>query len=114
MSAFPLRRCLVGANVTGLTARWGASGLIFIPLVNIVVAKAFGKSGVFGFFGLFLFSIIGYLILGFGQARYTAPPVPCSALPSGRLPGCRTCDDTGVVFSRNTCQTTSHRGGPRS
>ncbi|WP_410599547.1 DUF5684 domain-containing protein [Amycolatopsis sp. lyj-90] len=56
--------------------------LLLIPVVNIViaiivsidVAKAFGKSGVFGFFGLFLFSIIGYLIIGFGQARYTAPP----------------------------------------
>ncbi|MEC3974204.1 DUF5684 domain-containing protein [Amycolatopsis sp. H20-H5] len=52
--------------------------LLFIPLVNIVigiivsvdVAKAFGKGGLFGFFGLFVFSIIGYLILGFGQARY--------------------------------------------
>jgi len=55
--------------------------LLFIPIVNLIVAiivsldvaRAFGKSGVFGFFGLFLFSIIGYLILGFGDARYTAP-----------------------------------------
>ncbi|WP_409186542.1 DUF5684 domain-containing protein [Amycolatopsis sp. VS8301801F10] len=60
--------------------------LFFIPVVNLViaiivsldVAKAFGKSGVFGFFGLFLFSFIGYLILAFGQARYTPPPTASS------------------------------------
>jgi hypothetical protein len=52
--------------------------LYFIPIVNLVisivvaidVAKAFGKSAAFGFFGLWLFSIIGYLILGFGEATY--------------------------------------------
>ncbi len=52
--------------------------LLFIPIVNVVVliivsldvAKKFGKSGVFGFFGLFLFSIIGYMILAFGSATY--------------------------------------------
>ena len=52
--------------------------LLLIPVVNIVilvvislgVAKNFGKSGVFGFIGLFLFSIIGYLILAFGSAQY--------------------------------------------
>jgi len=52
-----------------------------IPLVNIVVslivsldiAKSFRKSGVFGFFGLWLFNIIGYLILGFGSATYQGP-----------------------------------------
>jgi uncharacterized protein DUF5684 len=56
--------------------------LLLIPVVNIVVAiivsldvaKAFGKGGLFGFFGLFVFSLIGYLILGFGGARYHAPP----------------------------------------
>lgn len=56
--------------------------LFFIPIVNLIitiivsldVAKAFGKGGAFGFFGLFLFSFIGYPILGFGQARYLGPP----------------------------------------
>ncbi len=55
--------------------------LYFIPLVNIIihiivsldVAKAFGKSEVFGILGLWLFSFIGYLMLGFGRAKYTAP-----------------------------------------
>ena len=52
--------------------------LYLIPIVNIVIhlmvsidlAKRFGKDGVFGFFGLFLFPYIGYLILGFGDAKY--------------------------------------------
>lgn len=52
--------------------------LFFIPLVNIVisimvavdVAKAFGKGGAFGFFGLWLFGFIGYMMLGFGEATY--------------------------------------------
>ncbi len=55
--------------------------LYLIPLVNLVVhivisldiAKAFGKSSAFGIIGLWLFSFIGFLILGFGDAKYTAP-----------------------------------------
>ena len=39
-------------------------------VVSLGVAKNFGKSGVFGFIGLFLFSLIGYLILAFGSAQY--------------------------------------------
>ncbi len=52
--------------------------LYFIPIVNIVVsiivsvgvAKAFGKGGAFGFFLVWLLSLIGYFILGYGGARY--------------------------------------------
>ena len=55
--------------------------LFIIPLVNIVInlvvaidiAKAFGQSGVFGFFLNFLLGGIGYLILGFGNYRYLGP-----------------------------------------
>ena len=69
-------------NIYTLVKVSGNSGwftlLYFIPIVNIIiavivalgVAKNFGKSGVFGIVGLFLFSIIGYLILGFGSAQY--------------------------------------------
>ena len=69
-------------NIYTLVKISGNSGwftlLYFIPIANIVaaiivalgVAKNFGKSGVFGFFGLFLFSLIGYLIIGFGSAQY--------------------------------------------
>ncbi|MGW4396323.1 DUF5684 domain-containing protein [Amycolatopsis nivea] len=75
----PIYNVYVWLKVAGRPGWWLL--LLLVPLVNLVVvivvsldvARAFGKSGVFGFFGLFLFSIIGYLILGFGRARYTAP-----------------------------------------
>ncbi len=54
---------------------------MFIPFANFIVAiilaldmaKAFGKSAAFGIFGLFIFSFIGYMMLGWGDARYTKP-----------------------------------------
>jgi uncharacterized protein DUF5684 len=53
--------------------------LYIIPIVNIItaivvalgVARAFGKGALYGFFLLFLFQPIGYLVLGFGSAQYT-------------------------------------------
>lgn len=56
--------------------------LFLVPLVNIVImlliaidlAKAFGKSPTFGVIALWLFSAIGYLMLGFGDAKYIGPP----------------------------------------
>ncbi len=55
--------------------------LFLIPFVNLIVAiilaldlaKSFGKSSVFGFFGLFLFSFIGYPMLAFGSSTYHGP-----------------------------------------
>jgi hypothetical protein len=55
--------------------------LYFIPVVNIAIAvivamdiaKSFGQSAAFGIVLLFLLSGIGYLILGFGNARYLGP-----------------------------------------
>jgi len=55
--------------------------LYFIPFANIVVqlinaidlAKVFGRSVAFGVIGLWLFSLIGYLILGFGKSKYVGP-----------------------------------------
>ncbi len=61
----------------------GRTGLLLIlyiiPIVNIItaivvalgVARAFGKGPLYGFFLLFLFQPIGYLVLGFGSAQYT-------------------------------------------
>ncbi len=45
-------------------------GIIVHLVVSIGVAKNFGKSGAFGFFLLWLLSLIGLLILGFGKAQY--------------------------------------------
>ena len=55
--------------------------LLFIPIVNLIVtiimaidlAKSFGKDAAYGILLLWLFSIIGYLILGFGDAEYQGP-----------------------------------------
>jgi Family of unknown function (DUF5684) len=52
--------------------------LYFIPVVNIVVTiivavrvgRAFGKGGGFSFFLLWLLSIIGYLIIGYGSSKF--------------------------------------------
>lgn len=52
--------------------------LLFVPFVNIIIfilislalAEAFGKSVVFAIFGLMIFTPIGYLMLGFGEAKY--------------------------------------------
>jgi len=63
-----------------LAGRTGLLLLLYlVPIVNLVVAivvacgvaRAFGKDGFYGFFLLFLFQPIGYLILGFGSAEYT-------------------------------------------
>ncbi|MEU4801837.1 DUF5684 domain-containing protein [Actinosynnema sp. NPDC023587] len=75
----PIYNIYVLLKVAGRPGWWLI--LFIIPVVNLVmsvilaldVAKAFGKSGVFGFFGLWLFGIVGYPVLGFGSARYQGP-----------------------------------------
>lgn len=55
--------------------------LLLIPVVNLVIAivvaiklgAAFGKGGGWSFFLLVIFSVIGFLILGFGSATYRKP-----------------------------------------
>jgi len=55
--------------------------LLLIPFVNIVVGiwvalklgATFGKSGVWSFFLLVVFSVIGFLILGFSSDSYRKP-----------------------------------------
>jgi len=76
----PFYNVYVQLEIVGRPGWWLT--LYFIPLVNIVVslivaidmAKAFGKSTAFGVIGLWLFSIIGYLMLGYGKAQYTPQP----------------------------------------
>ena len=45
-------------------------GFVFGIIVAIKLGERFGKGGLFSFFLLFVFPYIGYLILGFGDARY--------------------------------------------
>lgn len=78
-SIIPVYNTYILLKIIGRPGWWLL--LFLIPLVNIVtsivvsfdLAKVFGKSGVFAVFGLILFSLIGYLILGFGDAEYTEP-----------------------------------------
>jgi len=61
--------------------------LMLIPVVNIVVGimmalelgRRFGKSGVWSFFLLFVLSIIGYLMLAFGDYTYQKRPTAVGA-----------------------------------
>jgi len=55
--------------------------LLFIPVVGLIVhiifsldlGKHFGKSTVFSVVGLIFFPMIGYLMLGYGDAKYVGP-----------------------------------------
>lgn len=78
----PIYNMWVLCEIAGKPGWW--SLLILVPFVgafiwfvlSIVVAmdlaKAFGKDSLFGIVALWLFSIVGYLILGFGSAEYKA------------------------------------------
>jgi hypothetical protein len=73
----PLYNLYLLLKVAGRPGWWVV--LYLIPIVNIVihafvamdVARNFGKSKVFGIVGLWLFNVIGFLILGFSDARYS-------------------------------------------
>lgn len=62
--------------------------LYFIPIVNIVISiivalgigRAFGRSGVFSFFLLWLLSIIGYFIVGYGSSQYQGSNRPAAGV----------------------------------
>ena len=75
----PIYNVYIMLKIIGRPAWWLI--LMLIPLVNIVVAvvvaidmaKSFGQSAAFGVVMLFLLSGIGYLVLGFGSAKYVGP-----------------------------------------
>ena len=77
LAIIPIVNLFVLVKVAGYSA-W-MTLLYIIPIVNIVfsifvairLGERFGKGGAFSFFLLWLFSVIGYLILGFGSAAYT-------------------------------------------
>lgn len=76
-SIIPIYNVWVLLKVAGRPEWWIL--LYFIPFVNIVVSllvaldvgKRFGKSDVFSVFLLWLFSAIGYIIIGFGDDTYS-------------------------------------------
>lgn len=77
LAIIPFVNLVFLVKIAGLSG-WFAL-LYLIPVANVILAiivafklgQRFGKGGVFSFFLLFLFPYIGYLILGFGDARYS-------------------------------------------
>ncbi|MDB5178720.1 MAG: hypothetical protein JWN01_663 [Patescibacteria group bacterium] len=84
-SLVPFYNTYVLLKIAGRPGWWLV--LFFVPFVNIVIwlllaidlAKAFGKSTAFGVVGLWLFSLVGILMLGYGKAGYRAPKVDSPA-----------------------------------
>ncbi|MDN3495498.1 DUF5684 domain-containing protein [Planococcus sp. APC 4015] len=76
LAIIPIVNTFVLVKIAGYSAWMGL--LYLIPIVNIVfhiivslrIGKGFGQSTVFSVFLLWLFSAIGFLILGFGSATY--------------------------------------------
>jgi len=78
-SIIPILNVYTLVTIAGRPGWWTV--LYFIPVANIIasifvsidLAKSFGKSSTFGVVAIWLFSIVGYLILGFGSAKYEGP-----------------------------------------
>ena len=76
LAIIPIVNLVFLVKIAGMSG-WFAL-LYLIPIVNVIFAivvafklgKNFGKGGVFSFFLLWLFSFIGYFIIGFGSAQY--------------------------------------------
>lgn len=76
LAIIPIVNVFILVKVAGFSAWLGL--LYLIPIVNFVfaiivslrVGKAFGHGAVFSIFLLWLFSFIGYLIIGFGSDTY--------------------------------------------
>ena len=75
----PIYNVYLMVKVAGRPGWWTI--LYFIPVVNFVIhlivsldiARNFGRGSGFGVVGLWLFSFIGFPILGFGSAQYQGP-----------------------------------------
>ena len=84
----PIYNMYIWLKIVGRPAWWLL--LLFVPVVSLIVslimsldlAKAFGKSSLFGAVGLWLFEGIGFLILGFGSAQYQGPEGGSGAAPA--------------------------------
>lgn len=77
LAIIPIVNLIFLVKIAGMSG-WFAL-LYLIPIANLVLAiivafklgARFDKGGAFSFFLLFLFPYIGYLILGFGDSRYS-------------------------------------------
>ena len=72
----PIYNAYILIKIAGRPGWWLL--LYLIPFVNIVftaivavdIAKAFGRTALFGIVGLWIFSFVGLLVLGFGDDKY--------------------------------------------
>lgn len=55
-----------------ITAASVLAGVAYL-IISLDLAKVFGKSVMFGIFGLFFFSFFGFMMLGWGDATYHKP-----------------------------------------
>lgn len=77
LAIIPIVNLVFLVKIAGMSG-WFAL-LYLVPIANFILAiivafklgERFGKGGAFSFFLLFVFPYIGYLILGFGDARYS-------------------------------------------
>ena len=99
----PFYNSWVLAEIAGKPGWWGLYpllaivpfvGFIAVIVVSVIIALGiahnFGKSDAFGIFALWLFSFVGYLILGYGSATYTGstnPQQPAAPAPAPAAPG---------------------------
>ncbi len=88
IAIIPIYNIYVLLKIVGRPGWWLL--LFLIPIVNIVflvilaidVAKAYGKDAVFGIFLNFFLNPIGSLILGFGSSKYLGPVASENFTPS--------------------------------
>ncbi|PRA82491.1 hypothetical protein CQ045_05155 [Microbacterium sp. MYb66] len=77
LALIPIVNAIFLLRIAGMSGWWVL--LYLVPIANVVLAivvavkvgARFGKGGVFSFFLLFVFSFVGYFILGFGDSRYS-------------------------------------------
>ena len=75
-SLIPFYNTYLLFQIAGRNGLWFL--LLFVPIANIIaivvlsldLARSYGKSPVFGIFGLLLFPYVGYLMLGFDSSTY--------------------------------------------
>jgi hypothetical protein len=78
----PFYRWYVLLKIAGRPGWWLV--LLLVPVVNLVVwllvalslSRSFGRGEVFAVLALWLFPLVGHVILGFGSARYRGPAGP--------------------------------------
>ncbi len=88
----PVYNLWVLCEISGKPGWWAL--LAVVPFVNIIwvvlgllqslsLAEKFGKSQLFGVFGLWLFGIVGYPMLAFGNSAYQDAAVQAGPVPQG-------------------------------